>query len=887
MSLRGIHLIARIASPRARSGLLRYVRATIIRAMAATNGGSPTPDARTFNCDARPTRRADLVCVLAILGAALLLHSPGLARGRVLLPADVVLLMRPWGASAAERFPDFRFTQNQMLGPIFEYYSWRFTARERIRAGEIPLWNPMELSGNVLLGNSQSAVLYPPNVLLYLLPLWLGINLVTLLHTVVTGLLMYGLCRALRLQPIAAVTGALVWMLCGLQVVWTEFQTPTAVLCWLPGALWAWEFARRSGRTALGLCGVSGALALSFVAGHPQFAMYVAGMTALYILWRTPRKALWAVPISLLAAFLLGASTLLPVAEASRINHRRGIRTYGESIRLRLPPAYLGGLLLPNALGNPRDYVEVEDGVARPGNPYIGAYDFIEYTHYVGIGALVLVMLALLWRFNMPEVRFFSTMGLIGIALALGTPVGLILFRLVPGYAQFQAPARALCMVSFAFAALAAQGLEAALARKDASALADEDAAAGQKTGTTVRPADIADGYVVAGITAGLALVAALVWPLASIAYPALRTSGWIAYEASGIRHAVLVSALTGAALWSIRMRPSRDLWNRLAPVMVPVICAVDLLIWSHGFNPATDPRMLGGATQTTQALLASPSSRVLSLEDRTLGLKGLIVPNYNAVVGYREVQGADSVHSRRYHLAMETVAETLSTSRPVFPDGNTVRLPGADHPLLDALNVAHITTASSNGLPDGRFEPQADAELTVWRNPRAQGPAWLATAIQTVDGPVSAVRAMTAPSFQADRDATVEVRAGDAAAADAAARLSAAPLGGIDPGSVRLSRMSSHTMTYAIRARRRSLLVTSEPAYPGWRAYITDKNGTRPTPILIADGVLRAVEAPAGASTIEMRYAPGSWMVGGFLTCMAIGALVAALAGGRILARR
>jgi len=57
-----------------------------------------------------------------------------------------------------------------MHGPIFEYYSWRHYARERIRAGEVPLWNPYELGGNVLLANSQSAVLYPPNLLLYVLP---------------------------------------------------------------------------------------------------------------------------------------------------------------------------------------------------------------------------------------------------------------------------------------------------------------------------------------------------------------------------------------------------------------------------------------------------------------------------------------------------------------------------------------------------------------------------------------------------------------------------------------------------------------------------------------------------------------------------------------------
>src|SRR5689334_16462110 len=124
---------------------------------------------------------ADLACTLLLLLATCLLYAPALLRGRVLLPADIVPLMRPWAATARERFPDFRFAQNQMHGPIFEYYSWRHYARGRIRAGEVPLWNPYELGGNVLLANSQSAVLYLPNLLLYLFSLPVGINLVTAL----------------------------------------------------------------------------------------------------------------------------------------------------------------------------------------------------------------------------------------------------------------------------------------------------------------------------------------------------------------------------------------------------------------------------------------------------------------------------------------------------------------------------------------------------------------------------------------------------------------------------------------------------------------------------------------------------------------------------------
>ncbi|MBM3496291.1 MAG: hypothetical protein FJX72_18510, partial [Armatimonadetes bacterium] len=282
-----------------------------------------------------------------MIAAALALHGPAIVRGRVLLPADVVLLMRPWGQIAVQRFPELRYAQNQLLGPIFEYYPWRHYSRSRIRAGELPLWNPYEMGGNVLLANSQSAVLYPPNALLYVLPLWVGINLVTLFHTTTTGLLMLGLLRCMGLRPGAAVAGAFTWMLCGCLIVWTEFQTPTAALCWLPGALWAAEvFVRRWAsykadgapkhrRGAIGaLVLMAVALALALVAGHPQFAFYVVLAVAITMALRTPRAALWALPTTLVLAGSIGAATLIPVAEAARINHRGRDAGFAKSVKL-------------------------------------------------------------------------------------------------------------------------------------------------------------------------------------------------------------------------------------------------------------------------------------------------------------------------------------------------------------------------------------------------------------------------------------------------------------------------------------------------------------------------------------------------------------------------
>src|SRR5258708_1923410 len=107
------------------------------------------PSSMTSNASVFHERKKTPVCVVVIFVATLIAYGPALFQEKVLLPADIIPLMAPWAATSREKFPDFRFAQNQLHGPIFEYYSWRHYARERIRVGEVPLWNPYELGGNV------------------------------------------------------------------------------------------------------------------------------------------------------------------------------------------------------------------------------------------------------------------------------------------------------------------------------------------------------------------------------------------------------------------------------------------------------------------------------------------------------------------------------------------------------------------------------------------------------------------------------------------------------------------------------------------------------------------------------------------------------------------
>ena len=135
---------------------------------------------------AAPRVRTGLVLLLLLVLAGAFLWKVVLV-GRILLPADVLLLMTPWRDYARERFPDFREAQNGMFDPIQQYYPWRLFAVRQLQEGIIPLWNPYMLCGTPFLANLLSAVLYPPNLLFLLFPVGKAFGYAAWLHLALVG----------------------------------------------------------------------------------------------------------------------------------------------------------------------------------------------------------------------------------------------------------------------------------------------------------------------------------------------------------------------------------------------------------------------------------------------------------------------------------------------------------------------------------------------------------------------------------------------------------------------------------------------------------------------------------------------------------------------------
>jgi len=338
--------------------------------------------------------------------------------------------------------------------------NYRFAART-LQAGALPLWTPHLFSGMPFWADNQSAVLYPPNLLVMLLTdvPYQALEALVMGHIWLAGLAMYACLRLIRreepLPPPAAALGALAWMFSDVFVTHIGNLNLNAAAAWLPLiALGAWRSLadRRVGWAVLG----GAAFGLSILAGHAQIA-YMNGLLVAAIagwqigaalLRRAPREALAAVGLAALLVLVgagISAAGWLPTLELTGQSGRASL-SYEQAAAYSLPPRALTGALWPPAIG-------------RGPAAFKGDWERVEvgYMGLVALGcALIGALRGILRRDGLAI--FLLALAVTSLLLALGRyfPLHRLAYAVLPGFASLRVPARFVLISDFAGAALAA-----------------------------------------------------------------------------------------------------------------------------------------------------------------------------------------------------------------------------------------------------------------------------------------------------------------------------------------------------------------------------------------------------------------------------------------------
>jgi hypothetical protein len=313
-------------------------------------------------------------------------------------------------------------------------------------------WNPYQNCGQPFFANVENGLLYPLN-LLYLVPdPHAALRGVLFGNLLIGGFGSYGLGRELGVSRLAALGGALGFVLGSAAYHLTVWMpTVQAPFVWLPVVMWCCERLlklpdlRRT--LLLGL-----ALAVPFLAGHPQFVLFNCQMVALRLVWacfdgserrRLPR-ILAGIGWAFVLMFLLGSVLYLPALEVVAESVRRGSLQPQE-----LAPQ--GSLRLPI--------------LARAIRTHIAQTPF-------GIAPAVLAAAAFANTARLRTALFYAIAGLLFFVLGLGdsTPIGRLYAHTPPGE-SFREPIRFMVVTGFCVAVLISLAIDV-LARGSWRALA-------------------------------------------------------------------------------------------------------------------------------------------------------------------------------------------------------------------------------------------------------------------------------------------------------------------------------------------------------------------------------------------------------------------------------
>jgi len=840
----------------------------------------------------------DLVLILILLLAPLLMFHRQTVGGRTLLPAENLFQDLPYSAyREVARAPEI--PHNVLLSDmVLQNLQWKSFIRAQLAQGEIPLWNPHLFAGVPFFAAGQHSALYPLSIIYYVLPLGAAYGWFILLNLWLAGLFMAGFMRALGINRSGAGLAGIVYQLSGFLIASVVFPMIVAAAVWLPLILWMIENILR-GRslwifrgTAL-LWVVIGALAVgcNILAGHIELTIYtllVAGYFAAFrLLWEFARRwreagrppLLWTLTkaLSLFALVALGiglsALQLIPLYEFVGSNWRAERSSLETVLSYAHPHNNALLFLLPNFYGSPahHSYVDVfsgelisdlrgSAGLARD-YIYWGVKNYVESALYIGVLPLFLAAYGLvkgLWRRELtPYVLLFGLLAVMALSFMFGAPTYSLIFNL-PGMNQLNSPFRWVFALTLAIAAMAGIGLHLLRARQGRGGFG------------------LAALVGLLLIAAGLAIFlgAALVYtgfdqyePLFD-KYVLEWEEAWRAFADGRMLFSYLSPQLLtlGAMLlvsgivfwWAARSRSPR--WV----VLALGIAAVDLLIASYDFNPASDPLLLDFRPPAIEYLQGQAGRfRVTSLEQP--GEVHMLVPNVGMRYGLEEIGGYDSIIPAGYVETMRALQPQYMLDHnqiaPLYTDA--IRSPAGyqrvlQSDLLNLLNVRFLLTEPDFEMYLPGWKDVYRQEVAIWENESAMPRAFL------VD------KADWDPRWLAEmgggfRFAELEIMAGGLHIP----RYEAASI----------SRDSGREKFIDVSIDRDSWLVISESYMPGWRAFARPFGAGEEVEfglglrLVLAN--LQGVELPAGDWTVRLIYSPASVQLGMFASSISVAVIL------------
>ncbi len=686
----------------------------------------------------------------------------------------------------------------------------RVFAASHISHFQLPFWNPYSFSGTPFLADLQTAVFYPPYLLLDFFsgghPYPIGaLQFVIILHFFLAQVSMYLLCRYLKISPLGAMIAAIGYGFSSPLTLHAFHPMQVFHLAWFPLIFKHFHEAITKRKLLSALLGGL-LLGITMLSGSPQMSLYIVFFLGCAIVWftidallkKTSTPAQSAISVGLgalgiLIAIGLFCIQLFPSKEFASLSERNEI-SYETASSGSFSFKQLITAAVPKAFGDeysPDDQEHQDtfflNSTARNTSEY---YLYWDTAFFFGITTLLLGILGAMNIWKASIGKFFLTMAVFGFLFALGSN-GLLfrVFFYLPFFSSLRVPARMMCYVSFVFCLFAGFGFDE-LSRK----LGDNT------TRLQLIRAFLVPLIICIGILAGL---------LVDIPQE---------FKSSVQSHTTLMLVLLGMGITISFLLHRKIISSSIAGLLFIVVIFSDLFLANGTFNAnktnPIDDYNNNFSSPLRETLTAIPPSNIFRVLTRVGQINGVkrnqgMVDHIMMFEGYNQL-----LLSRRY---------------PKIPSSARMK---------DVLNIKYEFKVDT-----------AKKTADFYLRPNFFPNAWMVYAIIESNG--GAIEQVMQDSNILYKDIAVTEEPLEYPLSNKPAS--------IVNHAVTCTFYDDNAITYSTSSTHTALLCTSEIFYPAWKAYIDGNEA----PIHRINYCFRGVEVPAGNHTVEMKYQSATFAMG------------------------
>lgn len=404
------------------------------------------------------------LAALIILGLTFIIFWKFFFRELYPFPGDFLLAWyEPWKTQFFEN-GTITLAHKPIADDVFrQIYPFKILASDLLKHFSLPLWNPYNGAGMPLLATMHIGFLTPFNLFFVFLPNFLAWSLYIMVQPLLLGIFTYIYCRKIRLSSRASIFSTVTFIFSGFVITRLIFGEYIYTFSMLPLILYLVESSIQNPKNKIILF-LPLTILFMFISGQPQIILYVVIFCFLYLLFRYQQlKKYYPSKNTLLILSLFGigvglsAIQILPTLELFFQANINNLSSQFIFQRFLLPIQHLITIFIPNYFGNQATY------------NYWGSADYIETVASIGLIPCFFVLFSF-GKINPNQIdvrRFFYITIILTILSTLDWFGTRFLFSLPIPIISTGIPSRVFSLTTFSIAILAGFGFDRWVTEKD------------------------------------------------------------------------------------------------------------------------------------------------------------------------------------------------------------------------------------------------------------------------------------------------------------------------------------------------------------------------------------------------------------------------------------